>query len=428
MKKLLAAVKRAPKSSAFAATLVAAVVVPAALFAWGPSRPTFTMEKPATYVTFNSITNNPNYGDERNFITVKNPATGNYVENITVEPGKEYEVRILAHNDASAELNLKALNAKIKAVVSPATGKKSAITSYLSADNAQPQQIYDDVFFNSDKDFNLAYVAGSARVYNNGYAAGGQGKAFSDSLVTSAGAKLGYAAEGDGIIPGCFQYINYVYFKVKPQFAPVIDFAMEKKVSAADKNSWTESLPVKSEQTVDYRVEYKNTGTTQQDNVIVKDQLPAGVTYVAGSSKLYNAKNPAGKVLTDGVTSPAGINIGSHAAGANSFVVFKAKIAKNADLSKCGANTLTNKATIVTSHGSKSDNADVTITKTCVPVTPTKPVTPVTPTTPVVTPVAPTVPAELPKTGAGNGILSLVGLGAIVAAISYYVTSRRSLS
>lgn len=413
MKKLIAAIQRAPKTTALTATLIAAVVVPAALFAWGPERPTYTIASPADHVTFNSITDNPNYGDERDFVTVKDPATGNFTNNLTVEPGKEYEVRMLAHNNAAANLNLKALNTQIKAVVSQATGKTSAITGYLSADNAQPQKIYDDVFFNSSKDFNLAYVPGSARAYNNGYAAGGQGKALNDSLVTSAGVKLGYAAEGDGIIPGCFEYINYVYFKVKPQFAPTVDFAVEKKVSETGKNNWQENLAVKAEQTVDYRVEYKNTGNAQQDNVVIKDQLPAGVSYVAGTSKLFNTQNPKGKTLSDGIVSSKGVNIGSHAAGANSFVVFQAKVAKNTDLAKCGQNILSNKATVETDNGSKSDTADVTVMKTCVPGTP-------------VTPTTPTVPTELPKTGAANSILSLLGLGTVVAAISYYVASRRT--
>jgi len=410
MSKLMAAIQRAPKTTGVVAALVAAVVVPAALFAWGPNRPTYTMAAPADHVTFNSITDNSNYGDERDFITVKNPATGNFTNNLTVEPGKEYEVRILAHNNAAANLNLKALNTTVQAVLSKTTGKQNAITSYLSADNAQPQEIYDDVFFNSDKDFNLAYVPGSARVYNNGYAAGGQGKAFSDNLVTASGAKLGYAAEGDGIIPGCFQYINYVYFKVKPQFAPTTDFAVQKKVSEAGKNNWQENLTIAPEQTVDYRVEYKNTGTAQQDNVVVKDQLPAGMTYVAGSSKLYNTANANGKTLSDGIVSSKGVNIGSHAAGANSFVVFQAKAVKNADLAKCGANTLTNTATVETDFGKKSDTADVMVTKTCAPGTP----------------VTPTTPTELPKTGASSTFLTIFGLGAVIAAISYYVTSRRT--
>lgn len=410
MSKLLAAIQRAPKTSGVVATLVAAVVVPAALFAWGPNRPTYTVESPADHVTFNSITNNPSYGDERDFITVKNPATGNFTNNLTVEPGKEYEVRILAHNNAAANLNLKALNTTVQAVLSKTTAKQNAITSYLSADNAQPQEIYDDVFFNSDKNFNLAYVPGSARIYNNGFAAGGQGKAFSDNLTTASGAKLGYAADGDGIIPGCFQYVSYVYFKVKPQFAPTTDFAVQKKVSEAGKNNWQENLTISPEQTVDYRVEYKNTGTAQQDNVVVKDQLPAGMTYVAGSSKLYNTQNANGKTLSDGIVSSKGVNIGSHAANANSFVVFQAKAAKNADLAKCGVNTLTNKATVETDFGNKSDTADVMVTKTCAPGTP----------------VTPTTPTELPKTGASSTLLTVFGLGAVIAAISYYVTSRRT--
>jgi uncharacterized repeat protein (TIGR01451 family)/LPXTG-motif cell wall-anchored protein len=416
MKNLVAAIARAPKSAALVTTVVAAVVVPAALFAWGPERPIYTMESPADHVTFNSIKDNPNYGDERDFVTVKDPATGNFTNNLTVEPGKEYEVRILAHNDAAANLDLKALNAKVNAVVSTKTGKESAITGYISADNAQPQQVYDDVKFNSTKDFNLAYIAGSARVYNNGYAAGGQGKAFSDSLVTSAGAKLGYAAEGDGIIPGCFQYINYVYFKVKPQFAPVADFSVQKKVSEADKNVWQENVTAKAEQIVDYRIEYKNTGTTTQANVVIKDQLPAGVTYVPGSTILYNTQtlkvSPKGKTLTDDITSAKGVNIGDHAAGAASFVVFKAKVAKNADLAKCGENTIVNNATVATDNGNKSDTANVKVTKTCAPGE---------------TPKTPVVPTELPKTGAGDGILGLVGLGSIVAAISYFVASRRTI-
>ena len=34
--------------------------------AWGPERATFTMDNPATYPTFNSITDNPHISDERN--------------------------------------------------------------------------------------------------------------------------------------------------------------------------------------------------------------------------------------------------------------------------------------------------------------------------------------------------------------------------
>jgi hypothetical protein len=50
----------------------------------------------------------------------------------------------------------------------------------------------------------------------------------------------------------------------------------------------------------------------------------------------------------------------------------------------------------------------------------TTPVTPTTPTTPA-------TPAQLPHTGAGDGIAAALSLGSIIASVSYYVASRRGL-
>jgi hypothetical protein len=57
--------------------IAAAVIVPASIFAWGPNRSTFTIDSPANYVTFNSITDNPNIGDERNFVGIRESGTNN---------------------------------------------------------------------------------------------------------------------------------------------------------------------------------------------------------------------------------------------------------------------------------------------------------------------------------------------------------------
>ena len=59
-----------PKRAAAICGLVAVVMVPLAIYAWGPSRETFTIEKPATYVTFNSITNNPTSATSCAFVTL----------------------------------------------------------------------------------------------------------------------------------------------------------------------------------------------------------------------------------------------------------------------------------------------------------------------------------------------------------------------
>ncbi len=52
---------------AFGAAVALVTGLTISSLAWGPvsNRKTFTMEKPATYVTFNSITNKNTEGDER---------------------------------------------------------------------------------------------------------------------------------------------------------------------------------------------------------------------------------------------------------------------------------------------------------------------------------------------------------------------------
>jgi uncharacterized repeat protein (TIGR01451 family)/LPXTG-motif cell wall-anchored protein len=430
MKKLITAIKRAPKTAASISMVLAAVVVPAAIFAWGPDRPTYTMDSPADHVTFNSITNNPTHGDERNFVQIKDVTAGTrFVENVNLVPGHEYEVYSFYHNNAASNLNAGgrgvAKNAQMR-VQMPATVKSNEtvnVTGIVSASNAQPQQVWDEAYGKATNgDVVLRYVQESATIHNNGTT---NGQKLPDTLLTT-GTNLGFNAL-NGDLPGCNEFSGYVTFRFK---VGQPNFEVKKTVSEKGKNDFKESISVAPGAEVEYKIEYTNTGTTQQDDVVIRDELPAGVTYNDKYPTLLSTglSNGYQDVKDHGITA-RGINIGSYQEnGGNAFVKFSAKVADNNKLAKCGKNTLTNKAIAETANGSKSDTAVVIVTKTCVPVTPTKPVTPVTPTTPVVTPVTPAVPAELPKTGNASGILSLVGLGSIVAAISYYVASRRTLS
>ncbi len=369
MKSLLTKLRYVPTRFGLVAAVLLATAGAAVTFAWGPSRETFTVENPAPYVTFNSITNNPIDGDERNFSRAKDTAATTpsaWNDSVAVSPGKEYVVRMVVHNNAADNLKLNATNTRASASVPTTTGKSVTISNFVSADNAKPGKVWDDVTFTGTQDFNLAYVPGSARIYNSGYAAGGSGQPLPDSIVTSAGAVLGYNKAGDGIIPGCFKYLSYVEYKVKPQFAPTANFEVAKTVRKSGTTTWGETAAVAAGGTVQYRIKYSNTSTVQQDNVVVKDTLPAGVSYVAGTTKLYNNLFPNGKAMSENITG-AGINIGHHSGGSASFVVFDAKVATNDNLAVCGPNTLKNIAKVVTDYGTKEDGADVTVSKTCAP-------------------------------------------------------------
>jgi uncharacterized repeat protein (TIGR01451 family) len=360
--------KRAPKRlSAVVAMIAIAIIVPASLNAWGPSRTTYTIAHPADKITFNSITDNPAVGDERNFVVVKdaaNTADGGWQDNITVQPGKEYLVRVYVHNNAASSLNLKAENTRVSASVPTTTGKSVSVSGFVTADNSDPKQVWDDIHFNSTSNFNLAYVSGSAEIWNNGYATTGQ--PLPDSIVTSAGALIGYNGP-NGEVPGCFQYANYVYFKIKPQFAPTDTFQTTKQVRKLGDTNWSKSVNANPNDTLQYQITYKNAGEVNEYNVVVKDTLPAGITYIPGSTILTNPNNPSGVVVNNDVVASTGMNIGSYKPGSIAYVQFNAKVSASSESLTCGPNTFVNKERTTANGGYIDDTANTVVTKTCTP-------------------------------------------------------------
>ncbi len=444
MSKITSLIRRAPKRfSAIVAIIAAAIIVPVAVMAWGPDRTTFTTAKPADYITFNSITDNPAHGDERNFMQVREASASNttYADEISLSAGKEYVVYMYYHNNAAVNLNLVATGtyakAQIPAVVpNGSTGTKA--NGFVGASNAKPTEVWDDISFKNSTggDIALRYVPNSATIHSFGKV---DGMKLSDNIVTS-GATLGYNAL-DGKIPGCNEFAGYVTFRIKAD-QPNFDFS--KQVRTAGTTTWGESVAAKNGDTVDYQLEYKNTGTTQQNNVTLKDKLPKGLDYIKGSTYLINASNPSPKNVSDNIVTEGGLNIGDYTAGSNAFVKFSAKV-NSKDL-ECGKITLKNIATVHTNNGSKSDDANVTTSKECPPVVKkiqvceleTKTVISIKETDfdaskhsknledCAPTPEVPETPTELPQTGAGD-VAAIAGLAALIASTVYYVASRRAL-
>lgn len=452
MNKLIAAIRRAPKRVAALAIIAAAVLVPSALFAWGPDRPTFTFEHPAPYVTFNSITNNPGHGDERNFVRIKEASAPDsaYGEDVALQAGKDYSVYVFFHNNAASNLNDAENNYKGVAkdafmrVQMPATvkaGEKARVTGFVGASNANPNHVWDEAYGSANADFSLRYVPGSAIIHSNGTV---NGKPMPDSLYTT-GAPLGYD-DLNGTLPGCNQFSGYVVFNIHVDQP---NFEVQKQVSKSGENKYAEEVTALPASEVEYKIQYKNTGTTQQNDVVIKDKLPAGVSYIPGSTQIAKSStNGQWSPLADDSVVAGGINIGSYAPNGNAYVKFKAKVTDSDKLEKCGVNTFVNTATADTNNGSKSDTANVIVKKDCQsneckPGIPTgdercneKPefcAVPGKETLPKdspdckETPVTPEVPAELPHTGASDNIIALIGAGSLIASIGYYVASRRNL-
>ncbi|AKM80319.1 TPA: DUF11 domain-containing protein [Candidatus Saccharibacteria bacterium] len=370
MKNIITALKRSPKRAASLLVVAFAVMIPAGLLAWGPAdRPTYTFEKPADHVTFNSITNNPSHGDERNFVQIRDTSTNaKFGEEVALTPGKEYEVYVFFHNNAASNLNDAEHNYKgvaqnatmrVQMPGSVKAGEKARFTGIVGADNAQPKEVWDEAYGTSASNVALRYVPDSATIYSNGAV---DGQKLPSTLLTS-GTKLGFNAL-DGKLPGCNEFAGWVKYRF------VVDqpnFSVEKTVSAVGKNAFAKSVNAKAGEQVEYKIQYKNTGTTQQNDVMIKDTLPKGISYVPGTTYAATGKsNGQYEKISDNVTT-SGVNLGSFAPNANAYVKFTAKVTDNNSLENCGTNTLVNKATAQTNNGSKDDTANVVVSNDCAP-------------------------------------------------------------
>lgn len=370
MKKLLAALKRAPRRAAGLAVVLAAVAVPAGLLAWGPDRPAFTLENPADYVTFNSITNNAKHGNEFNFTQIRNATDGGqFGEHVDLIPGKEYEVYVFYHNNAKSSLNESgegiAQNAQMRVQMPGrvAKGADARVDGVVSADNAKPQQVWDEAKMSNktDGDITLRYVQDSANLTNADAAGNNRVFDVDGHALLQGGIKLGWN-EMDGKLPGCNEYSGYVKYRFK---AVQPNFEVTKEVSAHNQNDYKKSMQVNAGDTVDYKIQYSNTGSINQENVVIRDELPAGVSYIPGSTQYSNSNtgNQWRATESDAIVGE-GYNIGHYAPGAKAWIKFSAKV-DDLDALECGPNKLTNTAHAQTDNGDKSDTADIIVKKEC---------------------------------------------------------------
>ena len=181
-------------------------------------------------------------------------------------------------------------------------------------------------------------------------------------------------------------------------------FKIDKMVQLNGGSEWSEVVTAKAGDKVRYRIQFKNTGNTTLKNVVIRDVLPAGLTYVKGSTVLYNKANTDGKTLADGIVSDKGINIGDYAAGAEATVYFYATV-NNSLKDNCEDTTLTNVVEGKYNNDDKTidkDTADVKVNgKNC------------------------EEPHELPKTGANSALGAIVVISGTVTAAGYYIISRK---
>lgn len=437
------------------ASIVSSVAMVPAANAYGPERTEYTKDKINTMmnnylqnkegdkwepskIVFNSISDGK-IGHEFNFVGARectvqsdgrcNPANQSTVWNaddIEVEDGKTYIVRLYVHNNnpygcsesgvdkcendterANSEAGT-AKNVKTSFSVPSTSGNKVTVNGSITTDSGEIGRYVDYVnFYSKTANFHLDYVYGSALLENN--AIGEGGLKLSDDVVQakSGGTLIGYD-KLDGRIPGCYQYSGFVTIQVKAIFD--YDFTVEKQVRMHDSEdrSWHKAVEAKVGDKVDFQIQYRNTSEWTQSNVSLRDMLPKNLKYVEGSTKIMNSNHPNGASIVNDDIVKDGIKIGSYGKGANAYVMFTAEVVDN-DL-VCGATAAVNYVRAGVGYTAREDHATVRIVNDCEPEEPKG-----------------DTPTKLPSTGPEATIGGIIAAGSIATAAGYYVASRRQL-
>lgn len=203
------------------AVTLAPLCMASATWAWGPERPTYTMQAPADHATFNSITDNALVGDERDFVRIVEKGVGNtYTSELTIEPGKQYEVYIYYHNDASETFNDTAHHqvgvAKETRVITDfpdelAKNERQAIIGKITSTTATPATVWDEAYVTAKEAMTLHYVEGSAKIYNKWNQ---DGTLLSTRIFDPSGTYIGLE-KLNGIIFGCDQYSGSISYTIQ---------------------------------------------------------------------------------------------------------------------------------------------------------------------------------------------------------------------
>ena len=327
-------------SGAIAAVALALIGISAAN-AWGPERATFTMEKPASYVTFNSITDNQSsesigLGDERNFVRVRKAGETTFRDQVEISDadaknGQEFEVYVFYHNNAASNYKLAAEDTKVFAYFPGIiSGNSTAETgAKISASNANPTSVWDEADFinQSNVGVRLRYVEDSATIYWNG----GKTTAKIGEDMFTTGALIGYCTEGetnctlDGEVPGCAEYSGYIIYKVKVEQASIY----LSKMASTDGVNYYDNVTANVGDTIHYKVVAKNLGSIATTKIVIKDQLATGLE--ATTEAIFKDTATSGSIKTEALSSDFFTPIGAQAyqlsvGGEGWYIEYDAKI------------------------------------------------------------------------------------------------------
>ncbi|HWT55840.1 MAG TPA: DUF11 domain-containing protein [Candidatus Microsaccharimonas sp.] len=325
-----------PKKLAAAAVIAAAMVFPV------------STSLAATTLAFSADTTVAN--------ATTDAGTMNWASSTSATYNQVVAVQVVYDNNEAADSGKTVTNLNVKINIPTTAGASQTVTTTTSGDNIKTVTGNAQVNLGRS-DAYLQYIPGTA-TWKHATTANGPmttTQKVSDDVVLGAnGLNLGtenpcqagsVVVEARVMVPGV---------------------SVDKYVRESGTTNWATSINAKVGDTIQYEIAYKNTGNTTENDVEFRDQLPQGITYVPGSTKLKSGNYPNGlNVTSDALVASNGITTGDYAPGAAGYVMFDAKVTGGDNL-VCGQNTLRNIAFVQpTGMNYYYNTADVVVTKQC---------------------------------------------------------------
>lgn len=285
-----------------------------------------------------------------------------YKHSVNASYDQVVKLQAFYHNREDPESGKVANNLKVKIDIPKTAGATQVVKANIHGDDTNV--ITDQVTVNLGRsDAVLEFIPGSVVWrHNDGTNQNVHivEQVISDQVVTSAG---GYVVEN---VKPCYNFAASVTVLARVKIPSV---GIVKKVrKAGTQDQTTTNLAVAPKQRLEYVVTAKNLSNTALTNVYLRDPLPKGLTYVAGSAKkTYGSYVKVPLTAEEANAFFTGKkNVGTLMPGAAAYITFEATVADTPQLA-CGLNTLKNIAVVDTDQtGEYNNSATVTTTKTCV--------------------------------------------------------------
>lgn len=258
------------------------------------------------------------------------------------------QVQLWQHNREVPETTF-ANNNRVKFSVPTAQGKSQVITGTSSADNANT--ITDTTTVNLSMDrARLEIVPDSAMFRYNKGAQDGRAECLTglefppESCYATVAISTQDVTDADGInldavrggpLKGCNAYHETVTIQVRVR-ADVVSVNKFVRHAGQGPSAWALTANAKPGDDLEYKINFKNEGNTQLNDVMVGDNIPKYNAYQAGTTKLYNGLNPDGMAVTTDNIDKGGINTGNYLPGAEAYVIIRVKIDPVSAFPKCG--------------------------------------------------------------------------------------------